>query len=120
MNQSSVNLKSDSHVLQRLQIGAVGVIAVLLMVAMASLVLEGTSDEEPVDTVTAEGAVEQQAATPVEDQPNEPLVDLGVVPDIAPDESLADPEEVLNEDEVPDLPAAPDQGDGIAPAQEQQ
>ncbi|WOE76138.1 hypothetical protein [Alterisphingorhabdus coralli] len=121
MNQQPLGTRNDSHVLQRLQIGSVGVIAVLLMVAMASLVLEGASDEPSVDPLAAQEPAEQSAeAPPAEDQPNEPLVDLGVVPDIAPDESLGDPEEVLNEDEVPDLPNAPGDAEPAAQGQTQQ
>ncbi|MEO1044342.1 MAG: hypothetical protein AAFX04_02760 [Pseudomonadota bacterium] len=108
MDQPRIRLKSDNHVLQRLQIGSVGVIAVLLMVAMASLVLNSASDQMPDDIAVTEGTADEAKAAEADAQPNEPLVDLGVVPDIAPEESLADPDEVLTEDNLPDLPAAPD------------
>lgn len=104
MDEPRIRLKSDSHVLHRLQIGSAGVIAVLLMVGLASLVLGGASDEASDDALAAKDGDQLLID---EEQPSEPLVDLGVVPDIAPDESLADPDKVLNENALPDLPDAP-------------
>lgn len=107
MEKPRIRLKGDNHVLQRLQIGSVGVIAVLLMVAMASLILGGTTNEEPIDPLAAQDRLKKAAEAPKVEKPTEPLVDLGVVPDIAPEESLADPDEVMSKDEVPDLPDTP-------------
>lgn len=71
--------------MHRLQIGIAGIFAVLVMVALADMLLQRASGEPPVDdmVVTVPGALEP-AAPPVVQAPaaSEPLVDLGVVPDL--------------------------------------
>jgi len=103
---------------QRLQIGGAGLAGILLIAGITSLVLSNASDEPPLDPLLAEEQTQQNNITDTEpeDAPSEPLVDIGVVPDIAPDQSLGDPDEATSEDTVPDLPD-PDQIDGDAEGQ---
>lgn len=76
---------AGNPIMHRLQIGIAGIFAVLVMVALADMLLQRASGEPPVDdmVVTVPGALEP-AAPPVVQAPaaSEPLVDLGVVPDL--------------------------------------
>ena len=72
-------------IIHRLQIGIGGIFAVLVMVALADMLLQRAGTERPVDTaVVAEPGVDAAAVPPVVQPPaaSEPLVDLGVVPDL--------------------------------------
>lgn len=100
---------------QRLKIGGAGLGGVLLVAAVTTVVFSNTADEESIDPLVAEqqGEGEGAAGDLAAEAPSEPLVDIGVVPDITPEQSLGDPDEALPEDGVPDLPA-PGQGGGNA------
>ncbi|MDM7955061.1 hypothetical protein [Blastomonas sp.] len=71
--------------MHRLQIGIAGIFAVLVMVALADMLLQRAGGDVPVEDVaaTVPGTLEP-AAPPVVQAPaaSEPLVDLGVVPDL--------------------------------------
>lgn len=76
---------AGNPIMHRLQIGIAGIFAVLVMVALADMLLQRAGDEIPVEDVAPAppGALEP-AAPPVVQAPaaSEPLVDLGVVPDL--------------------------------------
>jgi hypothetical protein len=62
--------------MQRIQVGLVGLVVVLLFVSLANMVLDRVSDG-PNATATADG---RPAATQSEPLPDEPLAELGVTP----------------------------------------
>lgn len=72
-------------IMHRLQIGIAGIFAVLVMVALADMLLQRAGGDGAADdiAVTAPGSL-QPDAPPVVQEPaaSEPLVDLGVVPDL--------------------------------------
>lgn len=72
-------------IMHRLQIGVAGIFAVLVMVALADMLLQRAGGDIPVEDIaaTAPGAIEP-ATPPLVQAPaaSEPLVDLGVVPDL--------------------------------------
>lgn len=72
--------RSNESAIQRLQVGLVGLIVVLLFVSVASMILDGAAD--PAQTAAAQkaGGVESGKATS-----EEPLVELGVTP-VVPDQ----------------------------------
>ena len=92
---------------QRLQIGGAGLCGILVVAGITSLLLSNAADEPSSDPLLAEQQqnIDGTTAEPGAEAPSEPLVDIGVVPDITPDQSLGDPDEALPEDNVPDLPA---------------
>jgi hypothetical protein len=71
--------------MHRLQIGIAGIFAVLVMVALADMLLQRAGGDRSADTITATapGTLEPDPS-PVVQAPaaSEPLVDLGVVPDL--------------------------------------
>ncbi len=71
--------------MHRLQIGIGGIFAVLVMVALADMLLQRAATEAPAETaIAAEPGTTNPASPPVVQAPaaSEPLVDLGVVPDL--------------------------------------
>lgn len=69
----------------RLQIGVGGIFAVLVTVALADMLLQRAGPETPVESVgVTEPGMAEPATPPVVQTPaaSEPLVDLGVVPDL--------------------------------------
>ena len=74
--------------IHRLRIGGAGLLTVTLLTAGASLIMGRASDEIPIDEV-ANGSRSAENAAISEEKNNEPLVDLGVIPDLQPSE--ADP-----------------------------
>ena len=92
---------------QRLQIGGAGLCGILVVAGITSVLLSNAADEPSSDSLLAEQQqnADGSPAEPVVEAPSEPLVDIGVVPDIAPDQSLGDPDQAMPEDNVPDLPA---------------
>lgn len=76
---------AGNPIMHRLQIGIAGIFAVLVMVALADMLLQRAGGD-PVTTsmdATTPDTVDRDA-TPVVQAPaaSEPLVDLGVVPDL--------------------------------------
>ncbi len=80
---------TNAEALQRLQIGAAGIVVMLLLVTLADVITERA------DRAEAE-AVPEAAATvapePTEAPQSDPLVDAGVVPDL-PAETAEEPEQ---------------------------
>ena len=76
--------------MQRIQVGLVGLVVVLLFVTLANMVLDGVSDGQSAGGRSSDDlATTEQNATP-----DEPLAELGVTPvakDDQPDETLASP-----------------------------
>lgn len=70
--------------MQRIQVGLVGLVVVLLFVSLANMVLDRVSDGPSV-TSTENG---QPAAAESDQLPDEPLAELGVTP-VAKDEEAA-------------------------------
>jgi hypothetical protein len=78
-----------SEVLQRLQVGAIGLIAVLLFVTIANVIVDNAADEESgLAKAQPEAVIDgiAEAATP----PQEPLVELGVAPATPSEEPAKD------------------------------
>lgn len=83
-----------SQTMQRVRVGVTGLALVLLLIGLASAVFNSVNRERPVaaiggakpETVAAIADDNMQSAS---DQPNEPLVDLGVAPAAAPEDNKA-------------------------------
>lgn len=69
--------------MQRIQVGLVGLVIVLLFVSLANMVLDGVSDEPGVTSSNAGQQTGQGDALP-----DEPLAELGVTP-VAKDDEAA-------------------------------
>ena len=65
----------------RLQVGLSGLAAVLLMIALANVIMDRANRTEAASLPEAAATV---APTPVETQQNDPLAEVGVVPDMPP------------------------------------
>jgi len=107
---NAARAKSAQAVAHRLQIGIGGVVMVLVTVALADMMLAGASNEQAVDAAaTAQPGIVE---APVESAPapavpnSEPLVDLGVVPDLPDKQAAAPVQQAAPGATVPDLPAA--------------
>ena len=97
--------------MQRIQVGVVGLVAVLLLVSVANFVLQRASDEpSAIEEIQADasGAVREQ---PEETEaPAEPLAELGITPAPAPEEAEEVPVELAPGTQgqiVPDLQPDP-------------
>lgn len=72
--------------IQRIQVGVVGLVVVLLFVTLATMVLDRVSDSPQ-----APGTIDATPMTEAKDEtPDEPLAELGVTP-VAKDESASQP-----------------------------
>ncbi len=72
--------------IQRIQVGVIGLVVVLLFVTLATMVLDRVSDSPQ-----APGAIGTAPMTEAKDEtPDEPLAELGVTP-VAKDESATPP-----------------------------
>lgn len=72
-------------IMHRLQIGIAGIFAVLVMVALADMLLQRAGTDVAVDgAAVSQPGIATPATPPVVQPPaaSEPLVDLGVVPDL--------------------------------------
>lgn len=68
-----------SEVLQRLQVGAIGLIAVLLFVSIANVIVDNAAEEESgLAKAQPEAVIDGTAQA--DEPPQEPLVELGVAP----------------------------------------
>ena len=74
--------------MQRIQVGVVGLVAVLLLVSVANFVLQRASDEETaIEEIQAEALEGSRSVVAVEEEaPAEPLAELGITPAPAPEE----------------------------------
>ncbi len=73
--------------MQRLQIGGLGLFAVVLLVGLASVANDRASDEVPVTEEIADTGIPSVGETDKAETPKEPLAELGAVP--APEETSA-------------------------------
>ena len=71
--------RSNDSAIQRLQVGLVGLMVVLLFVSVASMILDGADDPEKTAATQAAGGENGKVAD------EEPLVELGVTP-VVPDQ----------------------------------
>ena len=71
--------RSNDSAIQRLQVGLIGLVVVLLFVSVASMILDGADD--PAKTAAAQAASGENGKAASE----EPLVELGVTP-VVPDQ----------------------------------
>ncbi|WP_417613786.1 hypothetical protein [Parasphingorhabdus sp.] len=73
---------SRQDTMQRIQVGVVGLAAVLLLVSVANFVIQRASDEKTVvEEMQAEGTgVPPPLVTDPEENPAEPLAELGITP----------------------------------------
>lgn len=72
--------------IQRIQVGVVGLVVVLLFVTLATMVLDRVSDSPQTP-----GTIDATPMTEAKDEtPDEPLAELGVTP-VAKDESASQP-----------------------------
>jgi hypothetical protein len=66
--------RSNDSAIQRLQVGLVGLVVVLLFVSVASMILDGADD--PAKTAATQATAGENGKATIE----EPLVELGVTP----------------------------------------
>jgi hypothetical protein len=83
-NRSQNTSRQDT--MQRIQVGVIGLAAVLLLVSIANFVIQRASDEQTViEEMQAEGkGVTPPLAGNPEEKPAEPLAELGITPGPAP------------------------------------
>jgi hypothetical protein len=70
--------RSNESAIQRLQVGLVGLLVVLLFVSIASMILDGAND--PIQAVTDGSDAKTGGAANAKAAGEEPLVELGVTP----------------------------------------
>ncbi len=86
MNEDPKNKSDRQDTIQRIQVGVVGLVAVLLLVSIANFVLQRASDEQSaLEEIQAEAASStRELATEVVPEPApapaEPLAELGITP----------------------------------------
>ncbi len=84
----------QSQILQRLRVGATGLVLVVLLIVLASALFRSAIDETPVGdeaallNETANGVIANAAPTP---NPDEPLAELGVSPSVSPGNTATPP-----------------------------
>lgn len=112
MDLAGLKQLNRGYTVHRSQIGIAGCVMVLVMVGLADMLLEGASNERPVVEQIAEDGnpgVGSDATNPHVPQTSEPLIDLGVVPDLPAEEGAqtpaAPPAAQPQGQTVPDLPA---------------
>ncbi|WP_017670083.1 hypothetical protein [Blastomonas sp. AAP53] len=83
--RNTARAPAGNPIMHRLQIGIGGIFAVLVTVALADMLLQRAGTETPVESASVvEPGMTDPVAPPVVQPPaaSEPLVDLGVVPDL--------------------------------------
>ncbi len=98
--------------MQRIQVGVIGLAAVLLLVSIANFVIQRASQEQTVlEEMQAEGESRTAPiASKAEEKPAEPLAELGITPAPVPGAGKADvplPSANLPGQTVPDLKPDP-------------
>ncbi|WP_173202832.1 hypothetical protein [Sphingopyxis sp. BSNA05] len=96
--------------MQRIQVGVVGLAAVLLLVSVANFIIQRASDEQTViEEMQAEATgIAPPVATKSEEKPAEPLAELGLTPAPATGKPEAQkPQANLPGQTVPDLKPDP-------------
>ena len=79
--------RSDpSQLLQRLRVGATGLVLVVLLIVLASALFRSAIDEPPIgeDVATVEETANVALANLTAGNPDEPLAELGIAPGTAP------------------------------------
>ncbi len=111
--------KSDSQdTIQRIQVGVVGLVAVLMVVSIANFVLQRASDEQSaIEEIQAEAIdssgrliVENEPAPAPTPAPAEPLAELGITPAPVQEDEVVQPVPVnpsTRSQVVPDLEPDP-------------
>ncbi len=89
--------------MQRIQVGLAGLAGVVLLIGLASIVVDNIRRDDIVTDAAMNVSANVAAAVPVEDSPGEPLAELGVTPasdaasqppvvaDLQPDPNLKQP-----------------------------
>lgn len=111
MIEEPKNTSERQDSIQRIQVGVVGLVAVLLLVSIANFVLQRASDEQTaIEVIQAEatGSVPQPSEKIIVPAPSEPLADLGITPTRVPEGIQPVPEiPVKRVQVVPDLEPDP-------------
>lgn len=87
--------RSDqSQLLQRLRVGATGLVLVVFLIVLASALFRSAIDEPPIgeDVAAVEGSANAALANLAASNPDEPLAELGISPGTAPGDNAATPE----------------------------
>jgi hypothetical protein len=87
--------RSDqSQLLQRLRVGATGLVLVVLLIVLASALFRSAIDEAPIgeDVATVEESANVALANLAASNPDEPLAELGIAPGTAPGNNATAPE----------------------------
>lgn len=98
--------------LQRIQVGVIGLVAVLLLVSVVNFVFQRASDEESaIEAIQAETIDSSRGLAEVEEElPAEPLADIGITPAPAVEEEVIPETDIEASKEgqvVPDLKPDP-------------
>lgn len=87
--------RSDqSQLLQRLRVGATGLVLVVLLIVFASALFRSAIDEAPIgeDVATIEESANVALANLTASNPDEPLAELGIAPGAVPGNNVTAPE----------------------------
>lgn len=97
MTEDQKEAGNRQDTVQRIQVGVVGLVAVLLLVSVANFVLQRASDEQSaIEEIQAEAAdrsremVQEVAPVPTP-APAEPLAELGITPAPVPEDEVVQP-----------------------------
>lgn len=83
-----MNDRQDS--MQRIQVGVIGLVAVLLLVSVVNFVFQSATDEtSAIEEIQAEAMDSTRSLTKTEEvAPAEPLADIGITPAPAPGDEI--------------------------------
>jgi hypothetical protein len=87
--------RSDqSQLLQRLRVGATGLVLVVFLIVLASALFRSAIDEAPIgeDVTSVEESANVALANLTASNPDEPLAELGISPGTAPGNNATSPE----------------------------
>ncbi|GAB5487946.1 MAG: hypothetical protein Pars2KO_15160 [Parasphingorhabdus sp.] len=81
-------MSDHQDTMQRIQVGVIGLVAVLLLVSVVNFVFQRASDEESaIEEIQAEAIDSTRGLVQAEEEaPAEPLADIGITPAPAPEE----------------------------------
>jgi hypothetical protein len=86
---SAAQKRIRAEAIQRLQVGLSGLAAILLLVSLASIIINRANETEQAAVPASAASAADDTATPNKD-PKDPLVDAGVVPQLPVDTGAAD------------------------------
>lgn len=104
-------MSNRQDTIQRLQVGVIGLVTVLLLVSIANFVLQRASDEptalEEIQAGTANTA--RELADGIDEKPAEPLAEIGITPAPMPEDDVIQPavKPKIEGQVVPDLKPDP-------------